>query len=66
MLLLYDVNQYCNVENSTLLFKIHTRQLGADLLQHFGPEIGPSLGFTNRDCKDYGLSLSSYVTYWFL
>ena len=46
-LLPYDVHQYCTVENSMLLFKTHTKQLRADLSQHFGPGIGPSSGFTS-------------------
>ena len=28
-------------ENSTLVFKTRTRQVGADVSRHFGPEIGP-------------------------
>ena len=30
-----------------LLFKTHTGQLGADLSQCLGPEIGPSSGFAS-------------------
>ena len=46
-----DVNQYCNIKNSVLSFKTHTRQWRAELLQCFDPEIGPSSGFTSRTSK---------------
>ena len=44
LLLLCDVDQYCNKKNLILLFKIHTVnciQYQADSLRHFGPKIGP-------------------------
>ena len=53
-MLSYDVNQYCEKENLMLLFKTHTKQYLADLLQRFGPEIGPLSWFTCLYCLTTG------------